>query len=114
MAEWLLAAVPMYYLANRRVHTSMLNKWSKQSRKAVRKWMIANSMCTSAIHLPKGMHGLGVMNVGNINKECKLTIFTQFLFSNNSKLRENTIANLQTEWSKQKVIFNSEDVFSSV
>ena len=113
MAEWLIAAVPMYYLANGRVHASEINKWRKITKKTIHSWIVARSLCTKAIHVPKNLHGLGIKNMHDIDVEHKLAVFCQFLFSNDSKLRKSTITNLQVKWHKQKLIVNEDNVLTS-
>jgi hypothetical protein len=63
----------------------------------IRKWIGARKIANSIIHLPTNEHGLSVMDIEDINDERKITVYTQFLHSNNERLRESTIANIRTE-----------------
>ena len=65
-AEWLIAVIPMYYLANRRVCASEINKWRKMTRKAIHSWIVARSLCTEAIHVLKNLHSLGIKDMHDI------------------------------------------------
>jgi hypothetical protein len=97
LTQWLINSIPMYYLVNGRVHVSRFKKWNLETRKMIRKWIGARKIANSIIHLPTNEHGLSVMDIEDINDERKITVFTQFLHSNNERLRESTIANIRTE-----------------
>jgi hypothetical protein len=71
-------------------------------------------MYTEAIHASKTMRGLGITDMHNIDAEHKVSVFCQWLFSNDTKLRNSSVANLQVEWHKQKLIMDVDNVFNSV
>eukprot|EP00026_Physarum_polycephalum_P017352 Phypoly_transcript_18554.p1 GENE.Phypoly_transcript_18554~~Phypoly_transcript_18554.p1 ORF type:complete len:196 (-),score=10.24 Phypoly_transcript_18554:172-708(-) len=97
LAQWLLNSIPMYFLVNGRVHSGRLKKWNREVRNMVRKWMGTRNMANSVIYLPTKEHGLGIMDMEQINDERKLNLVTQLFHSNNKRLKESTIANLRVE-----------------
>lgn len=113
LAEWLIASIPMYYLANGRVRASRLKKWTKKSRQMVRKWLMMGNICNSAIHADREHHGMGIPEFEEIDEERKVTIFAQFCTSNDQRLKNSTIANLRWELGKRGTIANKIDVLKS-
>jgi hypothetical protein len=113
MAEWYIAAIPMFYLVNGRVRTMSMKGWTKQARKAVRKWIGIRGMGNSVIHMRKENAGLGVPEFEEINEERKVTIFAQFLSSNCELLRMSTVHNLVVELTRRKLIINVGDILNS-
>jgi hypothetical protein len=79
----------------------------------VRKWMRASNLQSSMIHLPNREHGLGIPDLEKINDERKLSIFTQFIHSNNEKLRLSTINNIRLEYKKRNTIMYQYNVLES-
>jgi hypothetical protein len=94
-------------------YASTITKWNKNTCKAIHRWVAARSMYIEAIHTPKAMRGLGITDMHNIDTERKVSVFCQWLFSNNIKLRDSTVANLQVEWHKQKLIVDVDNVLNS-
>lgn len=114
LAEWLIASIPMYYLANGRVRVRRLKEWTKQSRQAVRRWLHMGNVCNSIIHVEREVHGFGIPEFEEIDAERKISIFTQFCMSNNDRIRESTLANLKWELGKRGAVIYNERVLKSL
>jgi hypothetical protein len=66
------------------------------------------NLATSVIQLPTRNHGLDITSIEDINDKRKLTIFNQFLHSNDKQLKESTIANLRLELERRRTILKKE------
>lgn len=106
LTQWMINSIPMYYLVNGRVNVRRFGKWNRETRKMVRGWLGARCMTNSAIHLPASEHGLGIMDIEDINDERKLTLFTQLLYSADNRLRRSTVGNIRMELGRRRVVLN--------
>jgi hypothetical protein len=77
------------------------------------KWMGASNLGSSVIHLPNREHKLGIPDLEEINDERKFSIFTQFIHSNDEKLRLSTINNIRLEYKKRNTIMYQYNVLES-
>jgi hypothetical protein len=104
LAQWLISSIAMYYLVNGRVNSKRFGKWNRDTKRMIRVWVGAKNMATSTIHLPTNKHGFEIADIEDINDERKITLFTQFLHSNDIQIRESTIANLKLELGRKRVV----------
>ena len=113
LASWLIMSVLTFYLTNGRVEINTLRHWSKMSHQAMKRWLGMSSLYNSSIHLPNDMRGMRIPDFEDINKERKITMFFQFLYSNNAQLQDSTVNNLLLELGRRRIVLNRGDVLRS-